>query len=505
MRSTVTEKDSQKNKKRLGSRNWRLDNLYFIVDDQGKKIRFRLNWAQKLFYQSIWYMCLILKARQLGFTTFACIFALDLCLFTSNQRCGIVAHNREDAEDFFTNKVRFAYDNLPEKIKAERQATQDSARKLSFTNGSSVRVGTSLRSGTLNFLHVSEFGKICAKYPEKAREIVTGALNTVHPGQMITIESTAEGRYGYFYDYCQSAQELPADQVTKMDFKFYFFPWWKHPGYTLDAKVTITHEMQQYFASLEVEHKIKLTQGQQNWYATKKKTQKGDMKREFPSTPEEAFEAEIEGAYYAKLIDKARRDKRVCTFPVDPHVPVVTGWDIGWGDATAIWFAQEVGRELRIIDYYENVQEDYRHYVDVLEEKGYKYEEHLLPHDIEHHDQSTGKTRKQTLEGLGLRNMRTVKRTDDVLHGIEVGKAFVAKSVFHSERCKEGMVLLSEYRSEIDEKKGVVKQKPRHDHTSNCADAWRTLSSGYRPSYNRPVRRSGTAKMHGGTDFGRRR
>jgi hypothetical protein len=498
----VTEKDFLKIEKHLGSRTWRLNNLYRIVDESGQEVPFRLNWAQKLFYESIWFMCLILKARQLGFTTFACIFALDLCLFTSNQRCGIVAHNREDAEDFFTNKVRFAYDHLPEELKAELQATQDSARKLSFTNGSSIRVGTSLRSGTLNFLHVSEFGKICAKYPDKAREIVTGAFNTVHPGQMITVESTAEGRYGYFYDYCVSAQEMDPNHRTKMDFQFYFFPWWKHPGYTLDAIVTVDEELRNYFASLEVEHKIILDQGQKNWYAKKKKTQRGDMKREFPSTPEEAFEAEIEGSYYAKHLGKARRDKRVCRFAVDPHAKVVTGWDIGWGDATAIWFAQEVGRELRIIDYYENEQEDYKHYVDVLEAKGYNYEEHLLPHDIEHHDQSTGKTRKQVLQELGLKKIKTVKRTDDVLHGIEVGKAFVAKSVFHADNCREGIALLSEYQSEKDEKKGIIKQKPKHDHTSNCADAWRTLATGYKPLYNRPiVRRSTTAKMRGGTAF----
>ena len=99
----------------------------------------------------------------------------------------------------------------------------------------STRVSTSMRSGTLQYLHVSEFGKICAQYPEKAREIVTGALNTVEAGQFIVIESTAEGQEGAFYRMCEQARELAASGKTlsSLDLKFHFFPWWKEPAYAL--------------------------------------------------------------------------------------------------------------------------------------------------------------------------------------------------------------------------------------------------------------------------------
>jgi hypothetical protein len=126
---------------------------------------------------------LILKARQLGISTFVSLLFLDRCLFNSNQHTGIIAHTREDAEMLF-RRVKFAYDSLPVEIKALRMANTDNARELQLSNGSTLRVGTSMRSSTLQYLHISEFGKICAKYPDKAREIVTGALNAIAPVSM---------------------------------------------------------------------------------------------------------------------------------------------------------------------------------------------------------------------------------------------------------------------------------------------------------------------------------
>src|SRR5829696_9052324 len=93
-----------------------------------------------------------------------------------------------------------------------------------FSNNSSIRVGTSLRSGTLQYLHVSEYGKLCAKYPEKAREVRTGALNTIQSGQVVFIESTAEGQEGHFFELSEAARakERRGVPLTPLDFKFLF-------------------------------------------------------------------------------------------------------------------------------------------------------------------------------------------------------------------------------------------------------------------------------------------
>ena len=469
---------------RMSNRWWRINNLYWIQDKQGRKVKFRANWAQRSLYFSLWYCSLILKARQWGITTFICILYLDACLFNSNTRAGIIAHNREDAEEFFNNKVKFAYENLPEEIKATRKATTDTARQLRFENGSSIRVGTSMRSGTLQYLHISEFGKICAKYPDKAQEIVTGSLNTVQAGQFVCIESTAEGQHGYFYDYCKRARDylLEGRSLTELDFKFFFFPWWKHPDYVMGPEgVTIPEEIREYFRQLKAEHGIEVTESQMVWYAKKKETQQDDMFREYPSTPEEAFQASVRGAYYGPQMARLREHRRMVKIPYEPGIPVNTGWDLGIDDQMVVWFHQRVGLENRIFDYYENEGEGLAHYVKVLQDRGYIYGDHFLPHDVAVRDLSTGKSRLEKLEELGLRNIVTVSGGISVEDGIEAVRNLLPSCWFDVERCARGIAALDAYQREWDDKIGGFKSRPLHNWASHAADAFRVFAVGYSP------------------------
>ena len=155
----------------LANRCWRLNNLYTIQTKEGQKAPFRLNWAQTALLEGLHECSLILKARQLGFTTFIQIFMLDACLFNSNIRAGTIAHRLDDARVIFRDKVKFPYDNLPDMLKAARPISRDCADELVLVNNSSIRVSTSMRSGTLQYLHISEYGQICNRFPDKAREI----------------------------------------------------------------------------------------------------------------------------------------------------------------------------------------------------------------------------------------------------------------------------------------------------------------------------------------------
>lgn len=467
----------------LADREWRLNNLYMIQDKQGRRVQFEMNWAQRALFKSVWFMNLILKARQLGFTTFICILFLDAALFTANTKCGIIAHTREDAESFFDEKIKFAYDNLPIEVRAAIPAKQDTARKLKFVNGSSIRTGTSLRSGTFQYLHISEFGKICAQYPHKAKEIVTGALNTVDTGQYVFIESTAEGQAGYFYDYCQAAQNLAKEgrKPNKMQFRFFFYAWWQEERYTLDpATVLITTKQQEYFQELKDKHGINLTAEQKAWYAEKSRTQGEDMYREYPSTPEEAFKASIEGAYYSKQMAIVRKRGQICRVPYQPGVPVNTGWDLGLDDSTTIWFHQRVGQEDRLIDYYENSGEGLAHYVKLLQEKPYIYGTHFLPHDAGHMSLQTKKTTERVLQEMGLRNTEVVTRTSDLMVSIDECREFLPNCWFDEEKCSAGIASLDAYRKEWDDKRGVFKSGPRHDWACHGADGFRSLACGGR-------------------------
>lgn len=220
----------------ISDKRWRLENLYYITDKNGNKIKFTLNWAQKDLYDNWWYQMIILKARQLGCTTFFAISFLDDCFWYSNMSAGIIADKQSSSEEIFKKKVKFAYDNMPSWTREYNSAKNDRQGELVFQNGSSYRVSTGFRSGTLTRLLISEFGKICARSPEVAKEIVTGSLNSVGQDQIVVIESTAEGRSGYFFDYCKQAQanKDSGKKLSKMDMKFFFFPWWREKNYSLE-------------------------------------------------------------------------------------------------------------------------------------------------------------------------------------------------------------------------------------------------------------------------------
>lgn len=418
-------------------------------------------------------------------TTFLCILFLDTCLFRENTHCGIIAHNQEDAADFFEKKVKFAYDNLPDQIRESLSAPADSAKMLAFSNGSSIRVGTSLRSGTYYMLHISEFGKVCARYPGKAQEIVTGGINTVHAGQYIFIESTAEGRQGYFFDFCQAARKRAqmGKAPNKLQFKFFFFPWWRDPRYILEDETLITPDMEKYFDTLEGLG-IKLTNKQKWWYVSKEEIQKDDMKREYPSTPEEAFEASIQGSYFGPQMTQVRKEGRIDVVPYDPLYPVNVFWDIGFNDKMSLWFHQRLGSMNHFIKYFEGSGEGLKYYVDYIKATGYTIGAHYMPHDSKAGSAQTGMNFREYANMLGLYGIVQVPRAlnqEEVHKGIQEVRNMLQTSRFDEKECDLGIKCLDNYRKEWDANLGEFKKKPLHDWASNGSDSMRTGAVGYKP------------------------
>ena len=453
---------------------WRLENLYYIIDKHGKKCKFKMNWAQQELYDRVWYCNIILKARQLGISTYVCLLFLDRCLFNGNVSGGIIAHTREDAEHMF-RRIKFAFDNLPEEFRNVLYATSDSARKLCFSNGSSLRVGTPMRGATFQYLHISEFGKICANYPQKAREIVTGSLNTIAAGQYVFIESTAEGREGYFYDMCKRAQELQESKqkLSKMDFRFFFFPWWRDPSYVLHETCAIPPHLQEYFDKIALQG-IKLMEPQKYWYVFKHFTQGEDMKREYPTTSEESFMASSEGLYYGAQMVQARVENRVCSVPHDTHVPCYTAWDLGYRDSTAIWVFQLVGKEIHVIDYFEESGKPLPYYLGILKRRPYQYEKHFVPHDAAAHEFTTGMTRVEIARDLGF--TMTLAPQIPLMDGIDQVRNILGRCWFDEDKCVMGLRALENYKKEWDTRLGRWDNKPLHNFASHGADAFRMLA-----------------------------
>lgn len=457
------------------------DGFYTIKDKAGAEIPFRMNDDQWDFLADRHGLDIVLKARQKGFTTVIQLDMLDDCLFIPNTAAGVIAHNLNDAKAFFRDKIKFAYDNLPPEFKAIVTAEQDSADSLRFSNGSSIRVGTSLRSGTLQRLHVSEYGKLCAKFPEKAVEVKSGAFNTVHVGQRIVVESTAEGQEGHFFEMCQVAQKLQQQgaALTALDFKFHFAPWWTSPEYALDADVVITDEMAEYFAKLAAKG-IALSREQKAWYVKKAIQQDDAMKREFPSTAEEAFEASVEGAYLSHQMMQVRREGRICQIPVIA-APVDTFWDLGINDDMVIWFRQTYGLQHRFIDYYANSGEGLEHYAGVLarkaQERGWNYGTHNLPHDARQRRLGLRTdTVEEMAQSIGIKPLHVVPVVASDQAGIEASRRYIRQCWFDETHTAEGIKCLDNFRKEWDDERGVYKNKYRHDKASHGYKAFETAA-----------------------------
>ncbi len=492
----------QLNLREWGDRRWRLHNLYYITDRFGKRIKFVPNEAQIQLLDELWYLNIILKSRQRGFSTFIDILGLDLAVWAPNQTVGVIAHGLREAAVIFKTKVKYPYDNLPDGIKAAVSPVSDSVQELSLSNGSSVYVGTSMRSATVQFLHVSEFGKISRKTPEKAKEIVSGSFNAVHPGQMIFVESTAEGRGGAFYDMCDVAQKTKTagKKLTPLDFRFHFFPWWSDPNNVLDPDgVVIGDDWARYFAELERQIRLKLRPEQKAWYVKKAEQQQDHMKSEYPSTPKEAFEAAVDGIIYSKEMARARADGRITKVPYARALAVNTFWDLGLSKTsgtTAIWCHQYVGLQHRFLKAYENYGQSLDHYVKWLTDTGYAFGTHYLPHDAG--VRRLGKTETKSWiellrELMPGHNFELVKVIDEVNTGIEQTKLKFDECVFDEAGCEAALKALDNYQYVYDEALGVFSKTPRHDWTSNYADALRQFGQGWRPpERERPLPRMTT-------------
>lgn len=476
---------------------WRINNIYTILDAEGKKIPFRMNEEQENLFDSMWYWNIILKARQMGFSTAIDIFALDQCLFVPNFRAGIIAQTEPDVLKLFQNKILKPYLELPLDLRESIGLEAKNATQLKFGNGSSLQVGMSMRSDTLQFLHVSEFGKICAKFPERAREIVTGAFETLAVGNPLFVESTAEGNEGYFHDYCIEAlhKRDAAEPLSKLDFKLHFYPWFQKAKNRLDPDgVVIPPAFAKYFDKLHAEQGIVVDPAQKAWYVKKAQTLKGDMRREHPSYPKEAFEASIDGAYYEKEMLWLRTNGRITDVPWRAELPVNTFWDFGvsHNNETTIWMHQRNGLADCFVRYYEAEGEGLAHFVNYLNGLGYTWGTHYLPHDGATRMQGEqAETREEILNRLGIKNTVIVPRVSDINNGIELTRQRFTSVWIDRTECIDGIKALDNYVRDWDDRLGQYKKIPLHNWASNGADSFRQWGQGYRAVAPKPKTKPG--------------
>jgi len=265
-------------------------------------------------------------------------------------------------------------------------------------------------------------------------EVITPALSD-RKGFMILV-GTPKGMNNLFYDYYQKAQANNN--------------WFLYRAKASDTGIVDKEELT---AALGVMGKSKYNQ-------------------EF----ECSFIGNISGSIYGEIIASLDDKKQLCRVPLNPGYPVNTAWDLGYNDQTAIIFFQQVGASINIIDYYENRNQAFPHYAQVLKEKDYVYENHYAPHDIEVTEFSSGKSRIEVAFQMGI-PFKVAPKTaiEDGIHSV---KMMLPRMWIDTDNCKKLIDALRHYHRVFNDKQRTYKIKPVHDWSSHAADAMRVLATG---------------------------
>jgi hypothetical protein len=189
-----------------------------------------------------------------------------------------------------------------------------------------------------------------------------------------------------------------------------------------------------------------------------------------------SFLAAIKGAYYGRDIDAAEQDGRITGVPYDKAGKVFAAVDLGISDNMAIWVGQPIGRERHLIDYYENSGFGLDHYVDWLNQRPYRIDGLIVPHDAEARELQTGKTRTQFFRERGFEVI--VLPQSSVEDGINSVRLSLSTCWFDAKKTERGLECLRNYQSEFDEKRDVLRPRPLHNWASHGADAFRYWTLG---------------------------
>jgi len=326
------------NPKLLSDPYWRLTHLYHIIHkDTGKKVLFKLNKAQREFYEIIplYDKFVILKSRQLGMSTFVALYYLDKVLWEPNKEVAMIAHIKEAAMDLYNKKAQFAIRNMPQCVRDLITFGKESSTRLQVvkpkTGDTSIfSVLVSSRSGTPTHTHISELGKMSKKDPIRATEILSGSISALSFGHKLFIESTAEGAQGLFYEtfnasWKERSRILPGSPYAMTMCFPLFFNWTYDEGQISQVTQIIPAEDMEVIDIdwVEFQKDNNLTDKEITWYYLKwlgvgKDTQY--LFQEFPTTPEDAFLASGQCFFsqrrVSQMIEKINDNKPLSAYDI---------------------------------------------------------------------------------------------------------------------------------------------------------------------------------------------
>ena len=461
------------------SKLWRINNLYTITDKWGEKVPFRLNRAQFIVYSKLLLhpRLIILKSRQQGISTFFLISFFDDALMNHNMNCGLMAQDRDSAA-VLLERTRHAWEDLHPEIKSHigLKIVKDNKGQLSFNNKSNIYIKTSFRSATLQRLHISELAKIANEDPEKAEETITGSLQALARGNVGVIESTAEGKNKFFQFWETAVQDYDPEQpLTSKQFLPVFLPWTGDPDCVEDVKVETKGEASDYFRLLESTTDIHLSEKQRNFWCMQHKELKHDMYREYPATPEEAFRAPRDGAYWAKdftakVVNKGHIKEDI----YDSNLDLYVAMDIGTA-YTALVFFQVYQDQIRIVDEHHKVNKTLEYYAEFLLEyrKKRQLRNPILPHDglVKDFSAPEDKNRQEILrDNYNIKSIVLPKSS--LASGID-NVIECMGSLYIDKKCRYTIDCITNYSREWDKRNKLWKDEPKRSVYNHGADALR--------------------------------
>lgn len=389
----------------------------------------------------------------------------------------MIAHNLEAGESIFSKKISFAWEKLPPEIKVLYGLDNKTSKTFRFDFGkkgfSSIAVDTSGRSGTYQRVHITELAELSKKYPKKIPDIIEGTIPAIPTTGRVDVESTSQGASGEFYEMFIEAWER-GQPTNALEYKAHFYNWtWDDEELANITPIPFS-EMQQSdkFQAYAQRHNLsdrEITYYYQKWLSLNKKW--NSLKREYPTTPEEAFDAVSEGTFYGETIGLMEQNGQIGVYPYQRSMKVHTVWDLGVGKNMRVGFFQRdtVINRTRMIDHIAGEgSEAIPEIVAKVLKKPYVYGKHFGPHDLEQTDISTGKSRKDTAKALGL-NFSVVP-DHLVEERINATGIWLDRVDIHKDICKEAIRSMKNYGREWDEKRGMYKDEPLHNWASHDAD-----------------------------------
>ena len=183
----------------------------------------------------------------------------------------------------------------------------------------------------------------------------------------------------------------------------------------------------------------------------------------------------VDGAIFAKEMQQAEKDGRICRVPYDATKPVHAIFDLGWSDSTAIWFLQFIGMETRLIRYIEDSQKTISYYLATMQTYGYVYDKIWLPHDAENKTlAAAGRSIDDIVRAAGYKT--EIMPRVPILDSINAARTIFPNCYFDREHTADGLACLRHYRYEVDPETGQFSRNPLHDHYSHGADAFRYIA-----------------------------